>query len=149
MIITYSDPDDPSHHNITIDKTYLRYRNYKILCIGLENTCPTMANFNYKGQKPGLYCSKHKLEKMVDVNARMCMADKCGTQACYNYPGKTKRVYCFTHAKKGMVNLLPAPKCKYPGCTFEAHYTPSGKRGGRVYCKTHSTGKRGIVRNHK
>ena len=41
------------------------------ICIHEE--CSTRANFNYKGIKPALYCSKHKLENMVDVNNKIAV----------------------------------------------------------------------------
>ena len=35
------------------------------LCI--ENNCNKYSNFNYPSEERGLYCSKHKKEKMIDV----------------------------------------------------------------------------------
>ena len=41
--------------------------------ICIHEDCSTRANFNYKGIKLALYCSKHKLENMVDVNNKIAV----------------------------------------------------------------------------
>ena len=55
------------------------------ICIHEE--CSTRANFNYKGIKPALYCSKHKLENMVDVNNKIAVKDDFSGSVIY-------KIYC-------------------------------------------------------
>ena len=55
------------------------------ICINEE--CSTRANFNYKDIKPALYCSKHKLENMVDVNNKIAVKDDFSDSVIY-------KIYC-------------------------------------------------------
>ena len=55
------------------------------ICIHEE--CSTRANFNYKGIKPALYCSKHKLENMVDVNNKIAVKNDFSGSVIY-------KIYC-------------------------------------------------------
>ena len=45
-----------------------------------EKDCKLHPNFNYEGEKSGLYCSKHKKEDMIDVKHSSCINDFCDTQ---------------------------------------------------------------------
>ncbi len=39
----------------------------------LIDYCKTRPNFNYEGEKQAIYCSKHKLEDMIDVIHKKCI----------------------------------------------------------------------------
>ena len=87
-----------------IDKYFYRspegnILKYSYYCI--EKNCKTESSYNYKNLKP-IYCSKHKLEKMVNVkrNHKLChecnngFKLKCNTPKCKyttkNYKNATK-----------------------------------------------------------
>ena len=42
-----------------------------------QDGCKTRPCFNNKGEKIGLYCSKHKLNKMKDVKNKGCQFKNC------------------------------------------------------------------------
>ena len=81
------------------------------ICIHEE--CSTRANFNYKGIKPALYCSKHKLENMVDVNNKIAVKDDFSGSVIYKifckdenikdfYIGSSKDLYDRMRVHKSM-----------------------------------------------
>ena len=49
-----------------------------------EKNCETIPCFNFKGEKDGLYCTKHKKDKMIDVKHKICMEKKCERRAFFN-----------------------------------------------------------------
>lgn len=38
----------------------------------IENECKIYSIFNYKNEKTGLYCKKHKKDKMIDIKHNIC-----------------------------------------------------------------------------
>ena len=73
------------------------------MCIHEE--CKTRPIFNVEGQINGLYCSKHKLEGMVDVKDKTCIYEGCKIRPYYNKKGSTKALYCSKHKMEGMVDV--------------------------------------------
>lgn len=81
--------------------------------ICIQEDCSTRANFNYKGIKPALYCSKHKLENMVDVNNKIAVKDDFSGSVIYKifckdenikdfYIGSSKDLYDRMRVHKSM-----------------------------------------------
>ena len=58
----------------------------------LNQGCKFMPSFNKEGEIKGLYCSKHKLQGMVDVKHKTCI--ECKKQPVFNKEGETKGIYC-------------------------------------------------------
>ncbi len=46
-----------------------------------------MPNFNFAGEKGGLYCSQHKQEGMIDIKHKRCMHPDCPKRPSFNYTG--------------------------------------------------------------
>ena len=71
--------------------------------ICIHEDCSTRANFNYKGIKPALYCSKHKLENMVDVNNKIAVKDDFSGSVIYKIYCKDENPELYTFV---FINLL-------------------------------------------
>ena len=99
-----------------------------------EDGCKTISNFNYKGQKKGLYCLKHKKDDMINVVNKRCQEDDCTTRASYNYEGK-KALYCSKHKIDGMINIV-SKRCREDGCMTVPNYNFEDKKKG-LYCLKH------------
>ena len=41
--------------------------------------CTTIATFNYEHTTTPIYCSRHKLDNMIDIRSRMCLTPLCNT----------------------------------------------------------------------
>ena len=65
------------------------------MCISED--CKKQPTYNNEGEKKALYCSKHKLEGMVNVMKQMCNYQNCKTIPCYNNEGEIKGMYCAIH----------------------------------------------------
>lgn len=103
------------------------------MCI-IEN-CKKTANYNYKGQTKGQYCSVHRLNDMIDISRSICKFDKCKLRATYNYKGEKKGLYCSIHKIDSMIDVLNK-KCIYNGCTTNPNYNYKGETK-RLYCSSH------------
>jgi hypothetical protein len=64
-----------------------------------------MPNFNFPGEKGGVYCSAHKLEGMIDIKHKRCLAPNCNKRPSFNYTGEMRALYCGPHKLEGMVNV--------------------------------------------
>ena len=49
-----------------------------------ETNCKTRPTFNVEEETKALYCSKHKLENMVDVVNKRCIHPNCKTLPNFN-----------------------------------------------------------------
>jgi hypothetical protein len=91
----------------------------------------------------GLYCSKHKLDGMVDVKHERCLL--CEKRPNYNYKNETKTLYCVTHKKDGMIDVVNK-RCldckKRPTFNFENETTG-------LYCSKHKLDGMIDVKNKK
>jgi len=109
--------------------------------------CNTRACYNYNGYKFGLYCSKHKLVDMINIETPTCKVDNCNIIALYNYKDKSNAIYCNTHKLENMINIK-SKRCIFENCdirpTFnlESETTP-------LYCFTHKLEGMVDVKNNK
>jgi hypothetical protein len=53
----------------------------------VHENCKLTPLFNYAGEEKGLYCSKHKLENMIDLKHKICIENNCILRAYYNIYG--------------------------------------------------------------
>lgn len=121
---------------IVLDLKYSKYINKKSSnCI--YNNCIKIACFNYKIAKKRLYCNKHKLDSMININdiKRTCIIENCPIRAIYNYYAEKKPLYCNKHKLENMINITDK-KCinincnKIPIYNYKNINTP-------IYCKLH------------
>ena len=90
--------------------------------------CKTIPVFNIEG-KPVLYCSKHKLEGMIDVKNKKCIHHECKKTPNFNIASEKKAIYCLDHKLESMINVK-AKTCIYIGCDKQPTYN---KKGGVFY----------------
>ena len=64
-----------------------------------------MPNFNFPGQKGGMFCSQHKSEGMVDIKHKRCAQEGCNKRPSFNYTGEMRALFCGPHKLEGMVNV--------------------------------------------
>jgi len=55
--------------------------------------CNKNPSFNFKGIFQGLFCSSHKLERMVNIKDKYCLKDDCSKRASFNFKGEPKAVF--------------------------------------------------------
>jgi hypothetical protein len=67
--------------------------------------CKARPCFNFENETTGIYCSKHKLQGMIDVKNKRCEYEGCKINACYNFKGINKRRFCLEHKIEGMINI--------------------------------------------
>lgn len=46
-----------------------------------------MPNFNFPGEKGGIFCAQHKAEGMVDIKHKRCVEPGCSKRPSFNYTG--------------------------------------------------------------
>ncbi len=100
--------------------------------------CTIQPSYNFKG-KPTLYCSKHKLDGMVDLVSKKCIEPGCDKCASFNTykEGEKKPEYCGIHKKEGMINIKSLRYiCKHDGCTSVANFNYENETT-RIYCSKH------------
>jgi len=86
---------------LVISKSFCHYQG-KNDC-GDDEECKTIPYFNYPGVKPAIFCSKHKMEGMVNVLDKYCLEPDCNRLACCNYKDVKSVVYCIFHKRDGMI----------------------------------------------
>jgi hypothetical protein len=93
--------------------------------------------YNYDGL-PAQYCTKHRLEGMVNVVTKRCAHEEgCGSPSPnFNFPGMKGGVYCKKHRKPGMVDVKHK-RCVDERCTGTrpTFNFPGSKQA--EYCKKH------------
>ena len=97
--------------------------------------CKIRPVFNVEGQINGLYCSKHKLEGMVDVKDKTCIYEGCKIRPYYNKKGSTKALYCSKHKIEGMVDVKNKT-CIHEGCKKQPVFNNEGETTS-LYCSKH------------
>jgi hypothetical protein len=97
--------------------------------------CKTRPNFNIIGEKNGKFCSKHKLQGMVDVEHEKCNFEGCMTRASFNKIGEKIGIYCNLHKLEGMINIKSL-KCKSEGCNKQPKFNIKTEIVG-LYCFDH------------
>ncbi len=118
-------------------KKYYEYKKNKTMkdtCIFID--CNITPTFNYKDQKKGLCCSKHKLDGMIHlIKKKKCFFPDCNTVPSFNFSGQ-KSLYCVKHKIDGMVYLGTIQKCFFQDCVVKPSFNyPGVKR--YLYCSEH------------
>lgn len=92
-----------------------------------------VATFGYKGGKAE-YCSKDKLENMIDITKDYCIEPGCDIGASFNFENVMPYLYCDKHKKSGMVNnkITKCRVCKI----VSASYGIDGKKECCAKCKS-------------
>ena len=57
----------------------------------------TRPSYNFEGNKKPSHCSKHKLDKMINVICSKCIYEECKKRSSYNYEGEIKSLFCSQH----------------------------------------------------
>lgn len=105
-----------------------------LICI--FTNCTSTSKFNYENEKKSLYCSKHKLECMVDIRSKKCIIDGCNKkQPCYNYENETSPLYCFEHKLENMVDIK-SKKCVFSNCKTRPTFNYKNETSP-LYCFEH------------
>jgi ribosomal protein L37E len=126
---------------------YVFLKNKKMVKCKVENCTVKQPNFNYKGQKLGIYCGTHKLIGMKNVKKPTCKEETCNISPCFNFPGETKGIYCATHKLLKMVNVKDIT-CEDPDCSTIPNFNFSGEIKG-IYCVIHKLPDMVDVKNKK
>jgi hypothetical protein len=101
-----------------------------------QSGCNIRPNFNYEGEKKGIYCNQHSLLGMIDVKNKRCKQSGCNIQPTFNYEGEKKGVYCAKHSSPEMI-CVTVKRCKQSGCNIIPNFNYEGEKKG-VYCDKHS-----------
>ena len=65
--------------------------------------CDKRSSFNFENKKKALYCSKHKLNDMINVKDKRCL--NCDKQPIYNYKNEKNGLYCNQHKLPDMIDV--------------------------------------------
>jgi len=103
------------------------------MCI--HDGCKIQPAFNNEGETKALYCSKHKIEGMVNVISQTCIHERCNIQPVFNNEGSTKALYCSKHKIEGMVNVI-GHTCIHYGCKIQPVFNNEGETKV-LYCSKH------------
>lgn len=77
----------------------------KLAQICEHEDCTIRANFGYKVDNIGRYCSIHRQSDMVYVYRVYCKEKGCTIGAGFGYPDTKVEEYCFAHSRKGMISF--------------------------------------------
>jgi hypothetical protein len=61
--------------------------------------------FNYKCEKVGRFCAKHKVDGMEDVKHERCEHEECSFRPYFNYKGEKVGRFCKKHKVDGMEDV--------------------------------------------
>jgi hypothetical protein len=130
-------------HNLLLEKIiniiimYKRKNKKSKFCLYRE--CKTRPKFNYKGKKLRLYCKKHSLINMVDVDHHHCITkvEECYKIPHFNYKGQNKGLYCMKHKDDDMIDVIHK-RCitDIEYCDKQSAFNYKGKKVG-LYCAKH------------
>ena len=100
---------------IQTEKEKKKYIRNSLQCAYLN--CKKQPSYNFiENSNRVLYCSKHKLNGMVDIRNKKCVEPNCNKNPTYNYKHLKNRLYCSKHKKDGMVDIKSKiciePECK-------------------------------------
>lgn len=93
---------------------------YKIcIYISDDKRCKTRASYGYDGDKI-TYCKEHKLEEMIDLNARKCDIDGCITQPVFGFENERAN-RCSKHKEESMIDVRSII-CEVEDCKIRASF---------------------------
>eukprot|EP00122_Pirum_gemmata_P018143 Pgem_evm1s16990 len=96
-----------------------------------QGGCGSVPIFCSERKAIALFCSKCKLDDMVNVTCKKCKRDGCGSYPSYNYEGEHNALYCCNCKLDGMINVV-SKKCK-KGCGLHPSFNfPPNK--SPLYC---------------
>lgn len=100
--------------------------------------CRVRPTFGYNdSHRQKVRCSTHKLDKMINLNLKICKIEKCISKAVYNHVGLKDGLYCFDHKLETMVNVKDK-LCRWNGCPKRPFYNYQHEKVG-IYCSEHKT----------
>ena len=123
--------------SITVETKIQKRKQKRKLCIYEE--CKVLPCYNLEGKTKGLYCSTHKLDKMVNIISKSCIYENCKVIPSYNLEGNKKPSHCSTHKLEKMINVINK-KCIYDNCKTRPSYNFEGESKG-LYCSIHKLDK--------
>jgi len=103
--------------------------------ICIHENCKTIPSFNYVNETKRLYCSKHKLDNMINIKNKKCIHENCKTQPTFNYVNENKGLYCSKHKLDNMVNII-SKTCIHENCNTQPTYNYENEKKG-LYCFKH------------
>ena len=103
--------------------------------ICVEEGCTIRSNYNFKGNKIGLYCNNHKKSGMIDVKNRVCTYKNCNIRPTFNYSNNKLPLYCVSHKLENMINVVNT-KCIFNDCNINAIYNFNHSKSP-LYCSNH------------
>ena len=98
--------------------------------------CGKHANFNISMINWGRFCSKHKLNNMIDIRHKRCIEPNCLIQPVFNVITESEGIYCKEHAKLGMIDVK-SKRCLEKNCTTRPCFNNINETIG-IYCKDHA-----------
>ncbi len=107
-----------------------------------KNKCPVCnkrANFGFAKTDEQLYCSKDKMDGMIDVKSKRCIEDNCTKQPHFNKQGEAKALYCSDHKKDKMIDVKHK-RCIKDNCTKRPNFNKAGETKA-LYCSDHKNNK--------
>jgi hypothetical protein len=118
----------------------------------LNKNCNIEATFNYNKYKElnirkCIYCSKHKLENMIDIKSKKCIFNNCKIQPIYNYETEKMAIYCKNHKLENMINIKDK-KCIFNTCNKIPNYNYENNTNA-LYCKKHQLNNMIDIKNKK
>jgi len=97
--------------------------------------CKTHPTYNFEGETKRLYCSRHKLDGMINVKSETCIHSNCKKRPSYNFEGEAKALYCAPHKLDGMIDIV-SETCIYPNCKTQPCYNFEWQ-SKKLYCSIH------------
>ena len=89
--------------------------------IAIQEINKKISSYNFKGEKPPVYCLEHKSENMINIRLVLCKYENCNTIASYNKKGQSTGLFCNIHKEQSMVDIKNK-KCQYDECQTRATF---------------------------
>jgi len=91
--------------------------------------------YNYSMEKNPLFCFKHKIDGIINIQSIKCSEDKCNKRPNFNFSTEKKAIYCSEHKKDNMIDIIH-PKCYENTCFKIPIYNYLTEKNG-LYCFEH------------
>jgi hypothetical protein len=101
----------------------------------IEPNCNKRSNYNFEGEKRGIYCVSHKKDGMINVISKTCEEPNCKKQPAYNFENEKTAIYCNSHKKDGMIDVINK-KCEQENCNKRPIFNYENEKQG-IYCVSH------------